>query len=126
MNDNDSEDITFIYNNNNLSYNNIRYAFDKLLGPLATLSCYSKLGDSRKDYTRILKIVSKWSSEYEEKRTLIYIDHKEMLSVYYKVDELNVELLSYIDSDLTDEIVIWLWEIMLLRKKQIDNLNTDK
>ena len=49
-----------------------------------------------------------------------------MLSVYYKVDELNVELLSYIDSDLTDEIVIWLWEIMLLRKKQIDNLNTDK
>ena len=46
--------------------------------------------------------------------------------VYYKVDELNVELLSYIDSDLTDEIVIWLWEIMLLRKKQIDNLNTDK
>lgn len=84
------------------------------------------MGDSRKDYTRILKIVSRWSSEYEEKRTLIYIDHKEMLSVYYKVDELNVELLSYMDSDLTDEVVIWLWEIMVLRKKQIDNFNADK
>ena len=126
MNDNDSKDIGFIYNNNDLSYCNIRFAFDKLLGPLATASCYSKFGDSRKDYTRILKIVSRWSSEYEEKRTLIYIDYKEILTVYYKVDELNVELLSYIDSDLTDEIVIWLWEIMLLRKKQIDNLNTDK
>ena len=126
MNDNDSKDIGFIYNNNDLSYCNIRFAFDKLLGPLATASNYKEFGDKKKDYSDILKIVAKWSSEYEDKRTLIYIDHKEILSVYYKVVELNDDLLADSKSDISDEIVIWLWEIMVLRKKQIDNFNADK
>lgn len=43
MNDNDSKDITFIYNNNDLSYYNIRFAFDKLLGPLVTASSIKNL-----------------------------------------------------------------------------------
>ena len=57
---------------------------------------------------------------------LIYIDYKEILSVYYKVEELNDDLLANSKSEISDEIVIWLWEIMVLRKKQIDNYNNGK
>lgn len=60
------------------------------------------------------------------KKTLIYIDYKEILSVYYKVEELNDDLLANSKSEISDEIVIWLWEIMVLRKKQIDNYNNGK
>ena len=69
MNDNDSKDITFVYNNNDLSYYNIRFAFDKLLGSLATASEYKEFGDKREEYSDILKIVAKWSCEYEDKKT---------------------------------------------------------
>lgn len=124
--DNDSKDIGFVYNNNDLSYYNIRFAFDKLLGPLATASEYKEFGDKREEYSDILKKVAKWSCEYEDKKTLIYIDHKEILSVYSKLEELNDDLIANSKSDISDEIVIWLWEIMVLRKKQIDNYNTDK
>ncbi len=126
MNDNNSKDITFVYSKDDLSYYNIRFAFDKLLGPLATASEYEEFGDKREEYSDILKIVAKWSCEYEDKKTLIYIDHKEILSVYSKAEELNDDLIANSKSDISDEIVIWLWEIMLLRKKQIDNYNTDK
>lgn len=126
MNDNDSKDITFIYNNNDLSYYNIRFAFDKLLGPLVTASEYKEFGDKREEYSDILKIVAKWSCEYEDNKTLIYIDYKEVLSVYSKAEELNDDLIANSKSDISDEIVIWLLEIMVLRKKQIDNYNTDK
>ena len=51
---------------------------------------------------------------------------KEILSVYYKVEELNDDLLANSKSEISDEIVIWLWEIMVLRKKQIDNYNNGK
>lgn len=73
-----------------------------------------------------MKIVAKWSCEYEDNKTLIYIDYKEVLSVYSKAEELNDDLIANSKSDISDEIVIWLWEIMVLRKKQIDNYNTDK
>ena len=126
MNDNNSKDITFVYSKDDLSYYNIRFAFDKLLGPLATASEYEEFGDKREEYSDILKIVAKWSCEYEDKKTLIYIDHKEILSVYSKAEELNDDLIANSKSDISDEILIWLWEIMLLRKKQIDNYNTDK
>lgn len=126
MNENDSKDITFVYSNNDLSYYNIRFAFNKLLGPLATASEYKEFGNKREEYSDILKIVAKWSCEYEDKKTLIYIDYKEILSVYYKVEELNDDLLANSKSEISDEIVIWLWEIMVLRKKQIDNYNNGK
>ena len=49
MNENDSKDITFVYSNNDLSYYNIRFAFDKLLGPLATASEYEELAIREKN-----------------------------------------------------------------------------
>ena len=52
------------------------------------------------------------------------MSREEVLEVYYKFDELKEKYLydpSYgIEGELTDELVIWMWELMLSRKKQIE------
>ena len=127
-NDNKSNfnDVVFIYNENEPNYNNIRFAFDRLIGPLATATMYEQFEDKKNDYSKILPIIIKWSSEFEIKKTLVYIDHNEILSVYNKLEELNDELVCEVDSEISDQIVIWLWSLMVLRKKQIENLEGEK
>lgn len=125
-NKSNSNDVVFIYNENEPNYNNIRFAFDRLIGPLATATMYEQFEDKKNDYSKILPIIIKWSSEFEIKKTLVYIDHNEILSVYNKLEELNDELVCEVDSEISDQIVIWLWSLMVLRKKQIENLKGEK
>lgn len=80
-----SNDVAFTYNENEPNYNNIRFAFDRLIGPLATATAYEQFKDRKKDYSEILPIIIKWSAEFETKKTLVYIDHNEILSVYKKL-----------------------------------------
>ena len=125
-NKSNSNDVVFIYNENEPDYNNIRFAFDRLIGPLATATMYEQFEDKKKDYSEILPIIIKWSAEFETKKTLVYIDHNEILSVYNKLEELNDELVYEVDSEISDQIIIWLWSLMVLRKKQIENLEGGK
>ena len=126
VNKNNSNDIVFIYNENEPNYNNIRFAFDRLIGPLATATVYEEYGDKRKEYSAALSVILRWSADYEKTKTLIYIQREELLSIYYKLEELNNELIYTSDSEMSDEIVIWLWDLMLLRKKQIENWEKGK
>lgn len=121
-----SKDVVFTYNENDPSYNNIKFAFDRILGPLATATSYEPFGKRKKDYADILPIIIKWSVEFEIKKTLVYIDHNEILSIYNKLEELNDELICEVDSEISDQIIIWLWSLMVLRKKQIENLEGEK
>ena len=126
INKNNSNDVAFIYNENEPNYNNIRFAFDRLIGPLATATAYEQFKDRKKDYSEILPIIIKWSEEFETKKTLVYIDHNEILSVYNKLEELNDELVYEVDSEISYQIIIWIWSLMVLRKKQIQNLEGGK
>ena len=119
-------DVVFTYNENEPNYNNIRFAFDRLIGPLATATAYEQFKDRKKDYSEILPIIIKWSAEFETKKTLVYINHNELLAVYNKLEELNDELVCEVDSEISDQIIIWLWNLMILRKKQIENLEGEK
>lgn len=121
-NKSNSNDVVFIYNENEPDYNNIRFAFDRLIGPLAIATMYEQFEDKKKDYLKILPIIIKWASEFETKKTLVYIDNNEILAIYNKLEELNDELVCEVDSEISDQIVIWLWSLMELRKKQIENL----
>lgn len=125
-NKSNSNDVVFIYNENEPDYNNIRFAFDRLIGPLATATMYEQFEDKKKDYSKILPIIIKWSAEFETKKTLVYIDHNEILAIYNKLEELNDELVCEVDIEISDQIVIWLWSLMELRKKQIENLDGGK
>lgn len=121
INRNNSDDVVFTYNKNKPNYNNIRFAFDRLIGPLATATVYEEYGDKRKEYAYALSVILRWSADYEKTKTLIYIQREELLSIYYKLEELNDELIYTSDSEMSDEIIIWLWNLMLLRKKQIED-----
>lgn len=121
-NKNNFEDIIITYNENNPNYYNIRLAFDRILGPLATATSYEKFKEKQKNYADILLTVIKWSVEFENKKTLVYIDHNEILDVYDKLKELNDEFVCEVESEISDQIVIWFWSLMVLRKKQIDIL----
>ena len=116
-------DLIIKYNANNPSYLNVTLAFDRLIGSLATASVFKDFEKKHNNYKEILNIIIKWSAEYEEKKDLSLINHVELLDVYYKIQELNIDLITKSQSELSDKIEIWYWDLMLLRKSQIEKGN---
>ena len=57
-------------------------------------------------------------------RNLFFIEPEELLDVYYRLDALKDKHLCDPnignESELSDEVVIWMYELMVLRKKQIE------
>ena len=117
------EDLIIKYNSNNPSYSNVTLEFDRFIGSLATASVFKDFEKKHNNYKEILNIIIKWSAEYEEKKDLSLINHVELLDVYYKIQELNIDLITKFQSELSDKIEIWYWNLMLLRKAQIEKGN---
>ena len=108
----------------NYSTREVEIAFARLIGPLATVTGLESYKEGHEDYQKLLDIIIKWSADYMITRKLSLIHHEELLDVYYKLDGLQTKWL-YDDnlgkeSELADEIVIWMWEIMELRKLEIE------
>lgn len=114
------QDLIIRYNSNNPTYSNVTLVFDRLIGSLATASVFKDFKEKHNDYKEILNIILNWSAEYEEKKDLSLINHVELLDIYYKIQELNIDLITKSQSELSDKIEIWYWDLMLLRKSQIE------
>jgi hypothetical protein len=112
------------FNIKDLSKHNVDIAFARLIGPLATITFLDSYKDSHKEYRALLNIILKWSAEYVIKRDLSFIRHVKLLDVYYRLDDLKDKWLFDFslgeESELSDEVVIWMWNIMELRKAQIE------
>ncbi len=80
--------------------------------------------EAHRDYKELLSIILKWSADYMVTRKLSLIHHEELLDVYNKLEELKTKWLFDAklgeESELTDEIVIWMWEVMELRKLEME------
>ncbi len=118
--ENNSEDITIIYNDQNPSYYNIRLTFDKIIGNLATATLYKPFNEKQKEYKNILPTVIKWSAEYELKRNLAFINHEKLLELYNKLVDLNDEIGYEVETEIAEQLVYWYWNLMVLRKSQIE------
>lgn len=63
-------------------------------------------------------------------RKLSLIHHEELLDVYNKLDNLKGKWLFDAnlgeESELADEMVIWMWEVMELRKLEIEKEDVNK
>ena len=102
----------------------IEIAFSRLIGPLAImmqLETYSKSYDEIND---LFNIVTKWGAKFYNTHDLNFIDSDELLKVYERMDELKDKYLfdtnlGY-ENELSDEIVIWMYELMELRKALIE------
>ena len=72
----------------------------------------------------LLKVVLKWQKNFQVQRKLAFISREELLEVYNQFEDLKEKYLydsSFGDEvELSDKAVIWMWELMLLRKKQIE------
>jgi hypothetical protein len=103
----------------------IEIAFTRLIGPLATITALESYKEAHKEYEKILSIIIKWSADYMNTRKLSLINHEDLLGVYNKLDNLKGKWLFDAnlgeESELSDEVVIWMWEVMELRKLEIEN-----
>ena len=117
---------------NKKNYDNIKYklkcdieiAFARLIGPLSIMSVLNSYKEDFQEIKKILDIVINWGAVFQEENSLSFITSEKLLDIYYKLDSLKDKYL-YDDkigdeSELSDEVTIWMWELMKLRKKSIE------
>lgn len=117
---------------NKKNYDNIKYklkcdieiAFARLIGPLSIMSVSNSYKEDFQEIKKILDIVINWGAVFQEENSLSFITSEKLLDIYYKLDSLKDKYL-YNDkigdeSELSDEVTIWMWELMKLRKKSIE------
>lgn len=87
---------------------------------MSALDSYKAKHDEIK---KILDIIIKWGAKFEIEQNLDFIESDELLNVYERINNLNIEFLYSPklgnESFLSDEIAIWIWQIMELRKELI-------
>ncbi len=115
-------------NENNLNNSDIcddiDIAFSRLIGPLAIMTELKSYKSSHKEIHNLIHVIAGWGAKFQNDRNLFFIESQELLDVYYRLDALKDKYLYDssigLESELSDEIVIWMFELMELRKKQIE------
>lgn len=111
-------------NNQEKITNNIQIAFARLIGPLAIMSVLDSYKTKRNEIKKLLDTIVNWGAKFELEQNLDFIKADELLNIYEEINNLNTEFLYNPklgnESFLSDEIVIWMWQIMELRKKLIE------
>ena len=99
-------------------------ALTRLIGPLSMMAKLKTYQNDHKEIKQILDKIVEWSTKFQTIRNLDFITPDELLDTYNKLDKLKEKYIFEVDTgnedELTDEAVIWLSEIMKLRKKLID------
>lgn len=102
----------------------IEIAFARLIGPLSIMGVLDSYNEAYDEIKELLNIIVEWGAKFEKQQNLFFINPEELLDVYNRLDNLKDQFLFNPnlgnENELSDEIVIWMWELMLLRKKQIE------
>ena len=102
----------------------IENTFDKLITSLEEMNNSSIFKEEHKDINDILNTIIKWNKEFQTKKTLAFIKKEELLDIYNRIEKIKDKYIYDVslgdDEELSDEASIWMWELMLLRKKQIE------
>lgn len=103
---------------------NIEVAFARLIGPLCIMSKIESFKKIKEELDELVAIISKWGAKFQYEKDLNFIDRDELLNVYNRMDKIKENYLYNPnigdESELSDEIVIWMLELMNLRKELID------
>ncbi len=102
----------------------IENAFHNLTDTLVQMSKHDSYISDREILNHLLNVVLKWEKDFQLQHQLAFISREELLEVYNKLESLKEKYLydsSFGDeAELSDKSVIWMWELMLLRKEQIE------
>ena len=116
MNDNKSNNVSIEWE--------IEVAFSRLIGPLAIMAELKSYKISHKEIHILIHIIARWGARFQNDRNLFFIEPEELFDVYYRLDALKDKYLCDPnignECELSDEVVIWMYELMVLRKKQIE------
>lgn len=101
----------------------IEVAFSRLNTTLSTIIEFESYADGRKEYSEILEKINSWYDDYKINGKLSIITAESFESIYKKADDLKTKWLFSEtlgeESELADVVVIWLFELLLLRNKEI-------
>ncbi|MDD3341707.1 MAG: hypothetical protein PHN72_05935 [Bacilli bacterium] len=101
-----------------------KIALNNLIKSLTTITNFETYKEAHNAYKDVLKIVMKWLTDFKISQKLSVINHEELLSVYHELDDLKGKWLFNEnlgkESELSDEVIIWIWEVMELRKMEIE------
>lgn len=102
----------------------IDIAFARIIGPLAIMTELKSYESSQEEIHNLLNIVTKWGAQFQSAQNLSFINSDEILNVYHRLDALKDKFLFDtnlgFENELSDEIVIWMYELMELRKAQME------
>lgn len=102
----------------------IEIAFSRLIGPLTIMSKLKSYESSQTEINDLLNIVTNWGVKFQDVRNLFFLSPEELINVYNRLNALTDKYLYDpnlgLESELSDEIVIWMYELMELRKMQIE------
>ena len=102
----------------------IDIAFFRLIGPLTIMNELKSYESSKEEIHNLLAIVTKWGVKFQSVQNLSFINSDEILNVYGRLDALKDKFLFDtslgFENELSDEIVIWMYELIELRKMQFE------
>lgn len=103
---------------------NILEAFQKLNEIITQIASLDLYNESKLEYLDLLLTIKEWEKNYKQSKTLSEIGHKDLLAVYSSLDNLQTKYVYYDTPDpkteLSDDVVNWMWRLMVLRKNEIE------
>lgn len=101
------------------TYENVSYAFERLITPITIATSFEPYRDSWEQFKVVLNIVKKWVIIYDKTKDLTKIDMKELKKVDDILYELDGKYLST-EGLYAENAYIWLGQIQILIKKTLN------
>lgn len=100
----------------------IEVAFARLIGPLAIMNELETYKNIHEELLDLFHVIVKWGTRFQIEKNLDFIIPNEIIEIYNRMDKIKEDYLydNTPGNELSDEIVIWMYEIMKLRKKLIE------
>ena len=98
--------------------------FSKIKNVIKEMFSYQSYNEAYKELNYLLTVFTLWEKNFEKTGTLDFITPKEILDIYYEIEDIKDRYLynSSIgnEGELSDCLSIWMWNLMVLRKDTID------
>lgn len=100
----------------------IEVAFARLIGPLAIMNELETYKNIHEELLDLFHVIVKWGTRFQIEKNLDFITPNEIIEIYNRMDKIKEDYLydNTPGNELSDEIVIRMYEIMQLRKKLIE------
>lgn len=98
--------------------------FFKIKNVIKEMCSYQSYNEAYEELNDLLTVFTLWEKNFKKTGTLDFITPKELLDIYYKIEDIKDRYLynSSIgnEGELSDYLSIWMWNLMVLRKDIID------